>query len=162
MNRTRIAPPGRPATRPARWAAEAAAGLLGLVVLFQWAVVLGAPWGAITQGGGTLGQLSPSGRCLAAASSLLLLAMGGSVLARAGLGPMRSTPPQAITVMVWLTAFFSGLTVALNLVSPSANERAVWAPPSTVIFLLIIVTMLLTRLPGPVSVGRPGSATREA
>ena len=118
------------------WAAGAAAALLGVVVLFQWAVVLGAPWGELTQGEATIGPLSASGRWTAAASSLLLIAMALSILARAGAGPKRSLSPRATTVMTWLTGAFAALTVLLNLASPSAKERAVWAPVSTATLLL--------------------------
>lgn len=118
-------------------------------MLFQWSVVLGAPLGELTQGGATIGPLSASGRSAAAASSLLLIAMALSILARAGAGPIRSLSPRAITVMTWLTGTFAGLTVLLNLASPSAHERAVWAPVSTAILLLVIATMVLTHVPGP-------------
>lgn len=128
-----------------RWSALAAAGLMGLVLLFQWCVVLGAPWGEFTQGGGTVGQLSQAGRLIAAASSLLLLGMGMAILARAGLGPMKAAPPQVITTAAWLAAGYSGLAVLLNLISTSTKERAVWLPLSTAIFALVLVAMLAPR-----------------
>lgn len=146
MNGTGITPPSL-ASRPARWAANAVAGLLGLVVLYQWAIVLGAPWGEFTQGGGTVGRLSTTGRLVAAASSLLLLAMASAISARTGQGPIRSMAPRTITVLAWLTTVYSGLSVLLNLATPSVKERAVWAPISTVIFLLVVTTMLLARSP---------------
>lgn len=150
--------PTRQAGRPARLAAGAAAGLLGLVVLFQWAIVLGAPWGEFTQGGGTVGRLPTTGRLAAAASSVLLLTMASAISARTGQGPLRSLPPRAITVLVWLTTVYSGLSVLLNLATPSVKERAVWAPISTVILMLVVAAMLLTRTPRGASRRRIGRA----
>ena len=60
------------ATRIAAWLA--AAGFL-LVAAFQVALVLGAPWGEYTQGGGTGGALAGSGRIVAAVSCLLSILM---------------------------------------------------------------------------------------
>ncbi|MCX6460819.1 MAG: hypothetical protein NTZ03_10985 [Actinobacteria bacterium] len=48
-----------------RVAARCAVALLGLVALFQIALVAGAPWGAFTQGGQTSGTLPLAGRLLA-------------------------------------------------------------------------------------------------
>jgi hypothetical protein len=132
-----------------RWAAPAAAGLIGYVVLFQWCIALGAPWGEFTQGGGTVGQLSSAGRLAAAASSLLLLTMGIGILARVGLGPMKAARPTVITTMSWLATGYLGLSVLLNLISPSSKERAAWAPLSAAIFVLALVAMLTTRRQDP-------------
>ena len=65
----------------ARVAAVASALLLGAVVLFQVALVLGAPWGEYTQGGGTAGSLPVAGRVTAVVS---MVPMPMITVARAG------------------------------------------------------------------------------
>ena len=55
------------------------------VVAFQLALIGGAPWGSLTQGGGSPGALSASARAVAAVSATLLVGMILIVRARAGL-----------------------------------------------------------------------------
>jgi high-affinity Fe2+/Pb2+ permease len=130
------------ATRIAAWLA--AAGFL-LVAAFHVALVLGAPWGQYTQGGGTSGALSASGRILAAVSCLLSILMAGAILARAGEGPLRRLPPRLVTVLAWITTVYAVVAVVLNLITRSTAERAVWAPVSIVLLLLVVTVMVTTR-----------------
>jgi hypothetical protein len=130
------------ATRIAAWLA--AAGFL-LVAAFQVALVLGAPWGQYTQGGGTSGELATSGRILAAVSCLLLILMAGAILARAGEGPLRRLPPRVVTVLAWITTVYAVIAVVLNIITRSTAERAIWAPVSIVLLLLVVTVMVTTR-----------------
>lgn len=57
----------------------------GAVVVFQLALLAGAPWGALTQGGRTSGVLPDGARAVAAFSAVLLMAFILVVRARAGL-----------------------------------------------------------------------------
>ncbi|MBK9740696.1 MAG: hypothetical protein IPO93_14625 [Actinobacteria bacterium] len=125
--------------------ARIAAAIFAAVAAFQVLVALGAPWGAFTQGGGTDGALPVVGRGIAAVSALIVLVMAGAMLARAGLGPFRSAPRVVITVLAWLTTIYSGLAVIVNIITPSVPERAVWAPVSIVLFVLVVLTMAKTR-----------------
>ena len=128
-----------------RRAARIAAAILCLVVLFQLALVLGAPWGEFTQGGANSGTLPTSGRLLAGLSSLLLLVMAAALLARADDGPFRGLPARLITVLAWCTTIYAGISVALNAITPSSRERMLWLPVTCVILLFAVVTMLKTR-----------------
>jgi hypothetical protein len=122
----------------------AAAGFL-LVAAFQVALVLGAPWGEYTQGGGTTGALAASGRIIAAVSCLLEILMAGAILARAGVGPLRRLPSRVVTVLAWITTVIAALTVVLNLITRSPAERNLWGPVSIVLLLLVISVMVTTR-----------------
>ena len=130
------------ATRIAAWLA--AAGFL-LVAAFQLALVLGAPWGEYTQGGATGGALAASGRIIAAVSCLVSILMTGAILARAGEGPLRRLPPRVVTVLAWITTVFAVVTVVLNLITRSTAERALWAPISIVLLILVATVMVTTR-----------------
>jgi hypothetical protein len=54
------------------------------VIGFQAALIFGAPWGRITQGGQTEGALPMSGRLVAAASIFVLVGMALAVLSSDG------------------------------------------------------------------------------
>jgi hypothetical protein len=87
----------------------------------------------------------------------LLLLMAGAILARVGEGSMRVLPRRLITGLAWFTTVYAGLSVILNLATPSARERALWAPVTLVLLVLVIVTMVGS------SRGRtPGSTDEEA
>ena len=90
----------RSAAGPAAWTA---AGLLCVIAAFHAVLVLGAPWGELTQGGGTSGSLTTSGRVVAAVSCVLAMVMAGAILGRVGRGPFRSLPSRVKTVLAWFT-----------------------------------------------------------
>ncbi len=128
-----------------RVAAILAAAILAGVALFQVALVLGAPWGEYTQGGSTAGSLPAGQRAVAAVSAVLLLVMAGALLARIGVGPMAALPRRVIAVLAWFTVVYSVVGVVLNLATPSAKERMVWAPTTALIAVLTLVAVIGTR-----------------
>jgi len=130
------------ATRIAAWAAAA---IFVVVSAFQAALVFGAPWGEYTQGGGTSGSLAGSGRVLAAVSCVLLIVMAGAILARAGEGPLRRLPVRVMTVLSWVALVYAAIGIVLNSITKSTAERALWAPVSIVLFILVAIVMVTTR-----------------
>ena len=121
-----------------------AAVLFCIIAAFQAALVLGAPWGEYTQGGGTSGTLTASGRIMAAVSCVLSMVMAGAILSRVGRGPLgRRLPVRVTTVLAWFTMVYAGIAVVLNLITRSTAERALWAPVS--ILLLALVTFVMVR-----------------
>jgi hypothetical protein len=121
--------------------------MLGIAA-FQVALVVGAPWGAYTQGGGTEGALDTAGRVLAAASCAILLVMAAAVLARVGEGPLKNAPARLVTALAWFTTIYAALAVVLNLATESSSERAVFAPISILLFALVVITMVGSRRGG--------------
>jgi hypothetical protein len=96
------------------------------VVAFQVALAAGAPWGEYAMGGAVPGQFPPAMRIAALIQAALLAGMAAVVLARAGL-----TLPGWSRVsrwLVWFVVAFLALDLFLNLITPSAGERAIWAP----------------------------------
>jgi hypothetical protein len=130
------------ATRIAAWVAAA---VFVVVAAFQAALVFGAPWGEYTQGGGTSGALAGSGRVVAAASCVLLIIMAGAILARAGEGPLRRLPAQVVTVLSWVALVYTAVGIVLNSITKSTAERAVWAPVSIGLLILVAIVMVTTR-----------------
>jgi hypothetical protein len=103
------------------------------VVAFQIALAAGAPWGAYAMGGTFPGQFSPALRIAAIIQAVLLVGMAAVVLARAGL--VLPGWSRASRWLVWFVVLFAVFSFILNLITPSAGERAIWAPTA---FLLLI------------------------
>jgi hypothetical protein len=103
------------------------------VVAFQIALAAGAPWGALAMGGAFPGQFPPALRIAALIQAALLVGIAAVVLARAGL--ILPGWSRVSRWLVWFVVAFAALSLILNLITPSAGERAIWAPTA---FLLLI------------------------
>lgn len=103
--------------------------ILGLIG-FQIALIFGAPWGRITQGGQTEGPLPRSGRVLAAASIAVLVGMALAILSADGLWP--GWPAWT----GWAAVAVTALSMVLNWITPSVAERKLWGPIMTVLCVL--------------------------
>ncbi|MCX8007157.1 MAG: hypothetical protein N3B11_03465 [Coriobacteriia bacterium] len=109
------------------------AALAAIAVLFQVALALGAPWGAYAMGGRFPGRLPPRMRLLALLQAALLSAMTALVLATAGASlPGWDRVPRW---SIWGVVGVSALSLVLNVLTPSARERRVWAPAALVMLL---------------------------
>jgi len=117
-------------------AARVFAALIGLVVGFQLALALGAPWGRFAMGGAFPGALPPALRVAALAQAAVLLAAAVIVLSRAGLAA--PTWRTAARGLIWVVILLLAVSLVLNLITPSPLERTIWAP--------IITALLVTAL----------------
>ena len=151
---------GKATARPAAptRAAWAAAALLCTIAAFHAALVVGAPWGEYTQGGGTSGTLTTSGRTVAAVSCVLSIGMAGAILGRVGVGPLGRLPVRVTSVLAWLTTVYAVVGVLLNLITPSAAERGLWAPVATLLLGLVAFVMVTTHRTPAVDSGEPHAA----
>jgi hypothetical protein len=114
----------------ARAAAKTYVVTAALVIAFQLALALGAPWGAYAMGGVSPGRYPPVLRTGAVIQALLILLMALVVLARAGLALNRWYNQSRW--LIWLVVGMSSLTLALNTISSSAGERRIWVPVALV------------------------------
>jgi hypothetical protein len=103
------------------------------VVAFQLALAAGAPWGAYAMSGTSPGRFSPALRIAAVIQAGLLAGMAAVILARVGL--LLPAWSRAAHWLVWIVVALTALSLTLNLITPSAGERAIWAP--TLVLLLI-------------------------
>ena len=124
---------------------QIAAWLIYGVCAFQIALVVGAPWGAFTQGGATPGRLDVGGRLIAGFSAFLLYGMAQSLLAQDNLGAFKDKTHRFKRRAGWATTSYLVLGIIANLATPSLGEKLIWAPTSTIIFVLALMTMLRTR-----------------
>ena len=108
------------------------------IVAFQVALTAGAPWGAYAMGGAFPGQFPPALRIGAIVQAALLVGMALVILARAGLVLPRWS--RASGWLAWIVVTFAALSLVLNLITPSAGERAIWAPTA---FLLLISSAIV-------------------
>ncbi|MCB9158193.1 MAG: hypothetical protein H6645_13885 [Caldilineaceae bacterium] len=113
------------------------------VLLFQVALALGAPWGAYAMGGAYPGQFPPAMRVAALVQALLLLLMAGIVLSRGGVALRRWS--RISRWLIWVVVAFAAVSFVLNLITPSAGERMLWAPVAFVLFGSSLVVGLRDR-----------------
>lgn len=114
--------------------------LVTVVILFQIALALGAPWGELTWGGRFQGALPASMRVACVFSALLMLAFGMVVSVRAGLllSKWRATSRK----LVWVVALYCALGVIANGITPSYWERMIWLP---VVVILLACCVIVAR-----------------
>jgi hypothetical protein len=116
-----------------RFAAWVFVALLLALTAFQFALVLGAPWGRFAMGGMSPGVYSPAMRAAALAQVLIYGIEAAIVISRAGLAlpRLRGVSSYAIWVVVGLGV----IAFVLNAISPSSGERLLWTPVALVLLL---------------------------
>lgn len=114
-----------------------------VVIAFQIALAAGAPWGAYAMGGAFPGQFPPELRVAAVIQAVILALLAGVVLARAGV----ALPNWSRTSrwLIWVAVAFSGLSLVLNIITPSSIERAIWAP----VALIMLISSLTVAISKP-------------
>lgn len=125
--------------------AIAAAGL----TLFQLALAAGAPWGEFAMGGASPGQFPPTLRAAAVIQAVLIMGMVTVVLARAGIfftGWVRRA-----RWLIWVVVGYGVIGLILNLITPSAGERALWAPVALVMLVSSVIVARGTATPASTS-----------
>ena len=118
---------------PASLSAHVFALLAGVTTAFQLALVAGAPWGALTQGGRYPGVLPWGARAVAVLSAILLPAFIGIVRAHADARPRARA--MRFPRLIWAVVAYCALGIAAHIATPSALERALWLPVVTLMFL---------------------------
>ena len=107
------------------------------VICFQVALVFGAPWGRVTQGGTHAGKLPVSGRIVAGLSILVLAGMALAVLSATGGWPHW---PRWVS---WAALAVQSVSMLLNWITPSRPERRLWAPITSVMLALAALAVLV-------------------
>ena len=125
--------------------ARISSGILYSVILFQLALVFGAPWGAYTQGGQSTGTLPIAGRILALISAGVLFMMGSAMLALIRKGPFKDMRREIIHKFAFVTVAYSGIGVIMNFASRSESERNLWGPITLIGFLFSLHAYRTTR-----------------
>jgi hypothetical protein len=108
-----------------------------VVIVFQIALAAGAPWGAYAMGGAYPGQFSPEMRVAAVVQGVILALLALVVLSRAEISLPKWS--RVSRWLIWVVVAFSALSLVLNLITPSAIERAIWAPIGFVMLFCSVV-----------------------
>lgn len=113
-------------------------GVLMLGVIgFQIALIFGAPWGHLTQGGAFQGALPLKGRIAAGISIILLSCMALAILSAGGSWP--GWPNWA----AWAAVAVHVVSTVLNWITPSSAERKLWGPITTLMLVLALAILVV-------------------
>lgn len=107
------------------------------VIIFQIALAAGAPWGAYAMGGAFPGQFPPELRIAALVQAVVLAGLALVVLARAGVVLLKWS--RGSRWLIWVVVAFSALSLVLNVITPSAGERAIWAPVALIMLTSSVI-----------------------
>jgi len=107
--------------------------LIAFVVLFQFALALGAPWGEMTLGGKFPGRLPPRVRIAALIQIVVLTFIALIVLTRAGV--VFNQYSAIAKPAIWGVVVLNLVGAILNTITPSKKERMLWAPVAIVLLI---------------------------
>jgi hypothetical protein len=103
------------------------------VVIFQFALALGAPWGEIAMGGKFPGRFPSQMRIVALGLMSLHLFIALIVLIRSGL--IISGYFELSKLIIWFIVVLYVIATILNIITPSKKERILWAPISVILLI---------------------------
>lgn len=114
--------------------------LASVVMLFQIALALGAPWGEMAMGGKFPGRFPPMLRVGAIVQMLLLAFATIVVLTRAGL--VLENYSELSKSAIWFVVTLCAISAILNTITPSKKERLLWSP---VTIALVVCSVIVAR-----------------
>jgi hypothetical protein len=121
-------------------AAVAFALASAIVIGFQLALSLGAPWGAYAMGGAYRGRLPTPLRIGALVQAVVIGLLAIAVLSDAGL--VVPGLASALPWLVWLAVAFSAVSTVLNAITRSPVERRTWLPVASVMLVSSLIVAL--------------------
>ena len=108
-----------------------------IVMLFQIALALGAPWGEMAMGGKFPGRFSPMLRISAIVQMLLLAFAALIMLTRAGL--ILDEYFDLSKSAVWFVVALCVVSAILNTITTSKKERILWSPVTIILAVCAVV-----------------------
>jgi hypothetical protein len=109
------------------------------VIAFQVALALGAPWGEYAMGG-RFRTFPPRMRVAAVVQAVVLALLAVIVLSAAGVVVPALTDGRPW--LAWVPVAISAVSLVLNLITPSARERRIWAPIGAVMLVSSLIVAL--------------------
>jgi len=110
---------------------------MSAVVIFQFALALGAPWGELAMGGKFHGRFPPYMRVVALFQIALLVFLALIVLTRAGI--IFDQYFESSKSAIWVVVAICAVATILNFITPSKKERKLWAPVSIVLLVSSVI-----------------------
>ena len=111
--------------------------LTAIIMLFQMALALGAPWGEMAMGGKFPGRFPPMLRIGAILQMLLLAFAVLVVLSRAGL--VLESYFEFSKSAIWFVVALCVVSATLNTITPSKKERMLWSPITIILVFCAVV-----------------------
>ena len=111
--------------------------LTAVVMLFQVALALGAPWGEMAMGGKFPGRFPPMLRIGAIVQMLLLAFATLVVLTRVGL--VLESYFEFSKSAIWFVVALCVVSAILNTITPSKKERMLWSPVTIVLVVCSVI-----------------------
>ncbi len=111
-----------------------------LIVVFQFGLFAGAPWGEAAMCGKFPGRLPPMGRILAVAAIVFWGFLSVIVFTRSGL-----FFDQWFTIsrnLEWIVVAITFLSALRNLATKNQKQRRMWAPVGIVLFICSLIVAL--------------------
>ena len=110
-----------------------------VAVGFQLALAAGAPWGHLAMGGRYPGRLPTAIRMAVLPQAAILVFLALVVLSRADQIDFLS---GSVDWLAWVAAAVSAISLIMNLATPSAPERRLWAPIGAIMVLTSLAVAL--------------------
>ena len=112
-----------------------------IVILFQCALALGAPWGSLAMGGKFPGKYPIKMRIACLPLIAFLISWAVLMAMRAGL--LETEASRTLNILVWIVVALNASGAIMNLITPSKWERRIWGPVA-LLMLLCSVTIALS------------------
>lgn len=110
---------------------------LTFIVIWQIALILGAPLGEYTMGGQNKGELPKKKKYFAVVSICLLIFYAFNVLSQTDVYFQKWR--NVTNVTVWLVVLLNALTLLGNTITKSKKERNLWFPITLIMFICILI-----------------------
>lgn len=123
-------------------AAIVAAAGLAVVIAFQLALAVGAPWGRAAYGGGSPGVLPPGLRVNSAIFGLVMFPVVVLYVLDIGRVIEADWLPGSRTFVIWVLVVFFAIGTLMNGISRSRFERMLWTPMNVVLLVCCLVLAL--------------------
>ena len=104
-----------------------------VVIIFQIALVFGAPWGNLTLGGKWRGRLPGKARIIPLFSIVVLLFF--IIIAAARTQIAFDQIYDSSKNLIWIVVGYNILGTIMNAITPSRSERKLWLP--VIVFMLL-------------------------
>ncbi len=111
-----------------------------LIVVFQFGLAAGAPWGEAAMCGKFPGRLPPMMRILAVAAVVFWGFLAVIVFSRSGI-----VFEQWFTIsrnLQWIVVVITFISALRNLFTPNKKQRSMWAPVGIVLFICSLIVTL--------------------
>jgi hypothetical protein len=119
---------------PALIAAVIAVVAFAGLVVFQFALAAGAPWGRAAYGGQAPGVLPRQFRISSAVAAVVWIGVALVVARHGGIPVWAPLPDAWLPVAIWVIVGLLAIAVVLNAITRSVVERAIWLPVTIVLF----------------------------